>query len=194
MWAVSRSRLRHRVPEEAGVRGRFAASRADADAIFRRLQARDLPAYQVFMLQALRAHPDRFRLMPEDLERELPPLDDEPDGFTLVAEVEGVLAGVVSVRREPRFKCRHKALLYRMYVDAGRAGRGIGRRLLEQAITQARGIDGLRHLNLTVLADNHGARHLYRSAGFVDFANEPDAVFADGGYRNELQMKRILAA
>ncbi len=145
------------------------------------------------MLAGVAAHPDRFRLTAGDIEAEWPPLEADPDAFTLLAEIGGVMAGVVSVRREARHKCRHKALLYRMLVGAAWAGQGVGRLLLEQSIAQARAIEGLRHLNnLTVLADNAAARRLYASAGFVEFACEPEAVFADGRYRDEIEMKRNL--
>lgn len=163
-------------------------------ASLRELQQADLPSYRAFMLEGLAAHPDRFRLMPEDIDREAPPLAGEADGFTLVAEIDGACAGVVSVRREARHKCRHKALLYRMYVAEVQSGQGVGRLLLNRAIERARDIDGLRHLNLTVLADNAAARRLYESVGFADFALEPDAVFAAGRYRDEVQMKKVLPA
>lgn len=159
----------------------------------RRLTTQDLPAYQALMIAGLRAYPDRFRLTEDDLHAEPPPLDGEADGFTIVAERDGSLLGSVSVRREHRAKCRHKALLYRMYVDAAAAGAGVGRQLLAEAVRQARRIDGLRHLNLTVLADNERAIELYGRSGFERFAVEPDAVFAAGRYRDELQMKLVLS-
>ena len=53
-----------------------------------------------------------------------------------------------------------------MAVAAGERGRGTGRALIETAIAGATA-KGLTRIELTVHADNHVARRLYESVGFV---------------------------
>lgn len=164
------------------------------DAVIRRVLDSDFDVYQALMLACVRTHPDRFRLTEDDILAELPPIGaDDPDGFTLGAFLEDKLCGVISVAREKREKLRHKALLSRMYVVEQNAGRGLGQQLLAEAVKQARGLAGVRHLNLTVLSQNLHAKRLYTKAGFVQFALEPGSVHAQDRDWDEEQMKLILS-
>lgn len=160
--------------------------------VIRRVMDTDFEAYQALMLDAVRTHPDRFRLTESDILSELPPLGGDPDGFTLGAFVNGQLVGVISVAREKREKLRHKALLSRMYVAPDHARQGLGRQLLNLAVREARDLAGVRHITLTVLSDNQRARRMYEEVGFVAFAHEPGSVHAQGRDYDEHQMKLVL--
>jgi GNAT superfamily N-acetyltransferase len=98
----------------------------------------------------------------------------------------------VSVERDARKKLRHKALLFRMFVHATSAGHGVGRALVHEAIAQARCIDGVRQLYLTVLDTNERAVHLYSTIGFIAFAHEPESVKIGINFVDELQMVYFL--
>lgn len=164
-----------------------------SDVVIRRVLDSEFEAYQALMLGCVRAHPDRFRLTEDDVLAEIPPMGDhDPDGFTLGAFAGGKLSGVISLQREKREKLRHKALLSRMYVLKEQAGQGLGQKLLDEAIKQARAIGGVRQLNLTVISDNQQAKRLYAKAGFTSFALEPGAVHAGGRDLDEEQMKLVL--
>jgi ribosomal protein S18 acetylase RimI-like enzyme len=53
-----------------------------------------------------------------------------------------------------------------MYVRPESRGLGIGKALLQEAITQANRLPGLEQLHLMVVTTNEAARALYRSMGF----------------------------
>jgi ribosomal protein S18 acetylase RimI-like enzyme len=72
-----------------------------------------------------------------------------------------------------------------MYVSPAFRRRGLGRALLDAALTHARSLAGLRQLKLTVNATNAAARALYQSSGFVRFGVEADALCIDGVYYDE---------
>lgn len=114
------------------------------------------------------------------------------DSFTLGAFEKNALVGIISLERDRRVKLRHKALLFRMFVVPEVAGRGVGKSLLQEALSRTQGIDDLRCIHLTALERNQRARALYRSLGFVDFALEPEAVQMDADYADEVQMIRFL--
>lgn len=119
----------------------------------------------------------------------IPFSSNRPDAFTLGAWMaENELVGAVSFEREIRTKLRHKGLLFRMYVRADASGKGIGRRLIHETVKRAGEIAGLEQINLTVVASNVKAKHLYSSEGFKSFALESRALKMDGTYADEEQM------
>jgi putative acetyltransferase len=95
------------------------------------------------------------------LEEELAAL---PGGYELVllARVDGELAGCVALKRLPDGACELK----RLYVRQGARGSGLGRRLAEAAVAEARRL-GYATLRLDTLPSMAAARALYRSLGFV---------------------------
>lgn len=158
--------------------------------IIRALTPADSEPYQQLILNGLRVHPGLFRISPEDAGEPLVPFAaNSADAFTLGAfQTAGKLVGVVSFERESRTKLRHKGLIYRMYVSSEASGRGIGRMLLQEVISRAKQIDGLQQINLTVIATNAKARHLYASEGFVVFSVEKRALKIGEHYFDEEQM------
>ncbi|MBI3561577.1 MAG: GNAT family N-acetyltransferase [Gammaproteobacteria bacterium] len=147
-------------------------------------------AYQTLILCGLREHIELFRISAQDAgEPMIPFASSRSDTFTLGAWLEdGQLVGVVSFEREARAKLKHKGLLYRMYVRADTSDRGIGRSLIQEAVKRARKIDGLEQINLTVVASNTRAKHLYSSEGFKTFALEERGLKIGETYFNEEQM------
>jgi len=158
--------------------------------IIRALTPADSIPYQQLILNGLREHPGLFRISPEDAGEPLVPFaPNNADAFTLgVFQGDGRLVGVVSFEREARAKLRHKGLIYRMYVSSEVSAQGIGRRLLQDAINRAKQIDGLQQINLTVIATNAKARHLYASEGFEIFAVEKRGLKIGSDYFDEEQM------
>ncbi len=157
------------------------------DAVIRRLEPRDAPAFHALRLRALREHPEAFTSSWED-ERDRPieaaarRLDaadaDAPVKFWGAFEA-AQLVGMVGLDRETRRKNRHKATLVAMYVAPEAGRRGIGRRLVEALLAEARA-SGVASLLLTVTHGNAAARDLYARMGFFTFGIETDAVRVDG--------------
>jgi putative acetyltransferase len=87
-----------------------------------------------------------------------------PDAAVYVAEEEGTIVGRLSLARDPHPASHHVADLGLM-VAATHRRRGIGRMLLEQAVTWARDA-GVRKLELHVFPWNEPAIRLYETFGF----------------------------
>ncbi len=86
------------------------------------------------------------------------------DAAVFVAERPEGIVGRLSLGRDPHPASRHVADLGLM-VAADHRRRGIGRALLEQAVTWAEDV-GVRKLELHVFPHNEGAIALYESFGF----------------------------
>ena len=69
-------------------------------------------------------------------------------------------------------------------------GRGIGARLIDQALTRAFAT-GFVRVELSVRADNQRAVQLYEKVGFVREGLLRDAVFVDGEFHNTIAMALI---
>lgn len=163
----------------------------------RRLVAADAAAYWSTRNRGLKEFPDAFttshaeglKTTPETLARRFGgdgagdgPRDGSDD-FVLGAFTEkGLLVGYAGFQREGRAKNRHKGTLIGMYVIPEHRGCGLGRRLLDALIVEARALGGVEQINLTVTRSNAGARGLYLAAGFASFGVEPYALKVDGVY------------
>lgn len=152
----------------------------------------DTAPYQGFLMTGLRDHADAFRLSVGDEAGAAFPTRGTADSFTVAAvdTATGRWLGVVSFAREgdTREKLRHKGLLFRMYVSADSAGKGIGRALIQAVIDRARRLPNLEQINLTVIASNERAVRLYTSFGFVPFSREERAIKYNGTYFDEMTM------
>jgi ribosomal protein S18 acetylase RimI-like enzyme len=110
----------------------------------------------------------------------------------LVAEVDGAVAGYVSIGHGFDVASHaHVLELSGLAVAPEYAGRGLGRRLVEAAVAEARG-RGARKLTLRVLGPNAVARQLYASCGF-EVEGVLRAEFLLGGrYVDDVLMARHL--
>jgi ribosomal protein S18 acetylase RimI-like enzyme len=109
---------------------------------------------------------------------------------TLVAEVDGAVAGYVTLGASDRIpSARHTLLIGGFAVDPACQRRGVGRALLEAAVTEARR-RGARRLTLRVLSTNESARRLYEAGGFVGVLHEQ--FLLGGRYVDDVLMARAL--
>lgn len=150
----------------------------------RSLGAPDAPAYRALRLRGLREHPLAFTSSFE--EESLRPLADSAKRLTSedTSRIYGAwnadeLIGIGGLSLETRLKNRHKGTLVGLYVAPEYAGRGLGRKLVEHLLGQAREA-GLSTVVLTVTQGNAQARGLYQRCGFQSFGIEPDAIRVDG--------------
>jgi len=167
--------------------------------IIRQLDPHDAAAYQALRLRALQDSPTSFsssyaqeanRSIAEIIPRVTPAADGSRCVFG--AFDDGRLVGMLAFIRPTSAKLAHGAELAGMYVAPECRRRGFGRALLDALIAHARGLGGVRQLKLGVNAGNESARSVYRSAGFVRFGIEPEALQIDGIYYDqELHVLRL---
>jgi ribosomal protein S18 acetylase RimI-like enzyme len=165
----------------------------------RKLGAPDSGIYRALMLRGYSEHDSAFTSTFE--ERAGKPVDwwtrrlQDPTSATVGAfDVSDSLIGTVRLEAYQRQRERHKVQLTAMYVMKDYAGHGVGRRLLEQALIEARKFSGTEIINLTVTAENLSAVRLYSNFGFQTFGREPRAVKTANGYVDKLHMWRPVTA
>jgi len=133
-------------------------------------EPRDAPAL-VALAEAVGREPGDFLLTTEmwrghaDERRFIRAVRRTPDAALYVVDDDGEIVGRLSLARDPHPASPQVADLGLM-VAAGHRRRGIGRTLLEQAVTWARA-SGVRKLELHVFPWNEPAISLYESFGFV---------------------------
>jgi len=92
---------------------------------------------------------------------------EQPDRAVFVAEVEGVVVGVVTVGTRAHFTGDLDAYVGELVVDARVQRSGVGAALMAAAENWA-GDRGLRHLTLETGAANQPARDFYRALGYLE--------------------------
>ena len=106
----------------------------------------------------------------QDFETELANLPWEyaqPRGALLLATVSGALAGCCALRPLDRVDYANAAEMKRLYVRPSFRGLGLGRRLAEAILDQAR-LCGFSCVLLDTLNDMEAARALYEDLGFEE--------------------------
>jgi len=158
----------------------------------RLLTCADAPAYRDIRLEGLLRNPEAFASTFED-ERDRP-LDwfseriaqSQIFGAILVQD----LVGVVGLRPHADAKQRHKAMIWGMYVRREARQYGIGKRLIEAAVTHAS--THVEQLQLAVVTENETARRLYAKAGFIEYGHQINALKHGGRYYDDILMVKFL--
>ena len=91
----------------------------------------------------------------------------------------GIIAGHIDLRARSEAAAAHRALLG-MGVQRDFRRVGLGRRLIEHAVSWASEETELDWVDLEVLSVNQPARRLYQAAGFVQTGNIDDLFRIDG--------------
>jgi RimJ/RimL family protein N-acetyltransferase len=161
------------------------------------LVAEDAAAFQSLRLSALKECPTAFSSSYEEecdipLSRVAERIAPAPGHAILGAFDAGGLVGTVGLHRERARKLAHKAVIWGVYVAPSFRKRGLGRRLLESALTHAASMPGLRQVTLGANAANSASIALYRSVGFEPFGVERGFLLVDGVLEDEIHMACLL--
>jgi L-phenylalanine/L-methionine N-acetyltransferase len=104
-----------------------------------------------------------FRSVEELRARDAQP---QPESHSLVAEIDGRVAGLLGLHVETVPRRRHCGSMGMMVHD-DLQGRGVGNALMAAVVDLADNWLGLQRVELTVYTDNAPAIHLYQKFGFV---------------------------
>lgn len=157
----------------------------------------DMAAYRALRLEGLRSAPTAFG---SDYETSAV----QPDSFwygrirqregeqaTFVVDAGGELAGMAVITREDGVKERHNADIYSVFVHPAWRGQGLADALIHTCVDWARQ-HGIRNVKLSVNTNNTPAIRCYTRCGFRVYGVEPEVIFWDGVYYDELLMVRKL--
>jgi RimJ/RimL family protein N-acetyltransferase len=114
----------------------------------------------------------------------------QANAVVLVAADDGDLVGYVEASGGEFRRNRHTAQVV-IGVRRSYTGRGIGKRLLTELDAWAHA-NGVRRLELTVMAPNEVAAGLYRALGYEVEGTRRAAALVDGELVDELWMARVL--
>lgn len=112
-------------------------------------------------------------------------LKASPSQAMFVARREGVV-GFVVLQSAPYARMRHAVKLEVLVAGSAR-GAGVGRALMQSAITWANENPVVEKIGLSVFADNTRALALYASLGFVEEGRRlQEYKMEDGSYRDDV--------
>jgi RimJ/RimL family protein N-acetyltransferase len=163
----------------------------------RALLLSDAAAFQSLRLRGLAECPTAFASSyEEECERPLAVVAERlaaaPDRVVFGAFGGTELVGVIGLMREGHRKLAHKGLIWGMYVAPEARRQGIGRQLVDAALTHAFANLGARQVNLGVNAANAPAIALYRATGFEPFGLERGFMIVDGVTQDEIHMVCVI--
>ena len=159
----------------------------------RKLTLADIPLFRSLRLIGLHERPDAFGetaqhfalRSDEEIARDFA-ASSENGGFRLGAFTDrGRLDGIVCCGREAGEKSSHRGVVWGMYVAQAARGKGLGRLLMDRLIEEARRVEGLQQLHLSVVTSNQAALELYRSIGFSVYGTDPRVLNVDGRLLDE---------
>jgi RimJ/RimL family protein N-acetyltransferase len=157
----------------------------------------DAAAFRELRLEALRTHPEAFGAdYAEALARPIEFWQERvrsgaggERGITYVAEAGGALVAMTGIFRDEAAKMRHSATIWGVYVAPDWRGLGIADALIQACVGWAREL-GLRLVKLNVVTANAAAIRCYTRCGFSVYGVEPEVIYCDGIYYDELLMVR----
>jgi ribosomal protein S18 acetylase RimI-like enzyme len=158
----------------------------------RRLLSTDAAVYRDIRLEGLRRSPEAFGSTFEaENGQSLAWFADRLGNSDMFGAFDGVeIVGTAGLLLGKGLKEAHKGRLVGMYVRPNSRRTGVGGRLIDAIIEFAR--QRVELIQLSVVSDNHEARRLYLSLGFVEYGLEKKALKQDGRYYDEAHMAKEL--
>jgi len=159
------------------------------DYTIRRLGPEDANAYRALRLEALERAPMAFGDSVEEAkERPFQIWHDDLSGErAYFGGFDGDrLVAMANFLQETARKVRHRGSLLGVYVAPEARGSGLAAALVETILDYARG--RVKQVHLGVGAYNHGARKIYKKAGFELIGTTPRSLLVGGQYIDEHEM------
>lgn len=164
--------------------------------VIRSLGPADARAYRTLRLDMLALHPDAFTSDAAEeaqrplawTEERLAPSPAKPHDLWWGAFDGDALVGCVGLAGRYRAKEYHNATLVGMMVHPRARGQGVGKRLLDAVLDEARKLPRLTHIDLTVTQGNDSAQRLYEAVGFTVFGVHPNAIQVNGQHYAKVLM------
>lgn len=148
--------------------------------------------YKTIQLEALQKDPHAFGSKYEDwvnaTDEKWQERPGNPDTVICIAKDDEKLIGLVGLHRE---KEKHLAEIWGMYVNEKYRGMGIGKRLMEKIISEAKKILDVKKVTLMVNPQQHQAQKLYESFGFLKTGTTP-YLLGDGNEYEVVVMEKVL--
>ncbi|MGM0834747.1 MAG: N-acetyltransferase family protein [Bacillota bacterium] len=155
----------------------------------RKLVRSDAESYFALRLEALQQNPEAFSSSYEEESIRSPEVyGNRLEGkfsFTYGAFDEENLIGVASLVLEEKLKMKHRANIYAVYVTVEKRGAGVARKLMKEALEQAKSLEEIQQVYLTVSSGNEPAKKLYQSLGFETYGKDKRAMVVNGSYLDE---------
>lgn len=167
--------------------------------IIRPARPEDLHPYRELRLEALREHPEAFSAdyetdlsQPEQYWRErfLNSLGDN-NGLIVFSTLEDRLVGMTGIVIGSSPKTRHEGLIWGVYVRPELRGFRLAAGMIEQCAAWGRR-RGLKQVKLGVATTNGPAIRAYLQAGFSVYGVDPEVIYTNGVYIDELLMVKRL--
>jgi RimJ/RimL family protein N-acetyltransferase len=157
----------------------------------RQLAPDDAEAFRALHLEALKTHPAAFATAyEEDCDRPLPEFRARLEQLAVFGGfVDGTLAGIATLQRQPLLKRRHVAMVWGMYVRDAFRGSGLASAILRAVIARAEA--EVDQLELYVAVGNERARRFYRAMGFEPYGVMRRSLRVDGVDHDAEMMVRM---
>ena len=157
------------------------------------LNASDVEIFQATRIAAVTQHPVAFLVDAHEekarpLEEVASRLAPQDHRWVLAAVAANTVVGMVGFVRQERPKIQHKAFIWGMYVSPEYRSQGLGRKLMNETISRAKKLPGLKRVDLSVMTENKEAKELYESLGFETWGVEPSSIVVDNQPRDESHM------
>jgi RimJ/RimL family protein N-acetyltransferase len=162
--------------------------------MIRQATVEDATALRELRLEALQNRPIAFASDYEEeslypLSRTEEQLKDQTGNATFVAVVDSTLVGMAGIGQYRHTKEKHNGIIWGVYVQPAWRGKNISGQMIEACINWARD-RSIRFVKLGVAAVNASALNSYIRAGFRVYGVEPQVLFYEGVYYDELLMVR----
>jgi ribosomal protein S18 acetylase RimI-like enzyme len=115
--------------------------------------------------------------------------------FIVGAFADGEIVATAGYFRRVEIKMRHKGRVWGVFVAPALRRQGLGRAIMNTLIAEARTIEGLEQLDLTVAETQTAAKRLYESLGLAVYGRETRSLKVGDVYVDEdlmhIQLSRL---